>query len=143
MYSFADKLALSRKEVAHQSDLMSKDRCASLTSELDRLRSVKCADEPGEERRSQLSKRSCQCTECPKSFACASDLARHRRTHTNERPYVCDVCSSSFKTRNQLTVHSRVHSGRKPYPCDMCDKAFAQSSHKKTQQQQQRPFNGL
>jgi len=51
VYSFSDKLALSRKEVEHQSDLMAKLQ--------DRLRSVKCANEPGEEhnaeRRSQLS----------------------------------------------------------------------------------------
>ena len=137
-----------RYQCARQEDTVASTQatCASLTSELDRLRSENYDFEEHNAERlseletlrfeysqasSQLSKeRGAQCTDCNKWFNCASDLAVHRRTHTGEKPYECGVCSKSFRTSSQVVCHRRIHSGQKPYKCHVCDQAFSQSGHK-------------
>ncbi|XP_032220742.1 zinc finger protein 699 isoform X2 [Nematostella vectensis] len=68
------------------------------------------------------------CQFCSKSFFQPSERAVHMRTHTGARPYRCPYCLKLFRYSGDLKQHINIHTGQRPYQCESCSKAFTNHS---------------
>ncbi|NXG04941.1 ZN770 protein, partial [Sakesphorus luctuosus] len=48
-----------------------------------------------------------------------------------KKSYQCSACFKTFKSASKLKRHYLMHSGQKPFECEFCRKKFRQASHRK------------
>ncbi|XP_013003693.1 zinc finger protein 717-like [Cavia porcellus] len=79
-------------------------------------------------RQTHTGEKSCECSECEKTFITKLDLIIHQKKHSGKKPYACNQCEKSFSYKSDLIVHERMHTGEKPYACNKCGKTFSRKS---------------
>lgn len=110
----------------------SNDRAEVTGKDANNENSVKVS---GETKKSKITLKKFQCSECKKAFSTAYNYKQHIGIHfTDQQKFHCKTCGISFAWKSTLNKHiANVHSpdGPQKFICDICPKVYSTLSQVK------------